>query len=156
MADIELDGVQEALRNLRRYLAPERNRVMMKAYRDAANFIKRLAKTYTHRQSGTLSKSITIKVKMYPNGNIVALIGPKSWYIGNYKGVKRIAHKYAHLVEKGRKGFRQKYIIKSTGTYAVRFVKPAPPYPFIGKSVRNGGRIALQLIEERIATGLGK
>lgn len=158
--DIDLTGIDEALKRLKRYLNPERNRLMQKAYNAAAKYIRDLAKRYVSVQSGTLKRSMTVKIKIYNNRmTIVAMIGPKSWYKGEYKGNKRISHFYAHLVEGGRKGFYQKFRpFKRFGdeTVVTRFVKPARKKPFVGKSARTGQRRALDIIASTIKAGFEK
>lgn len=156
MKEIELKGFDDALKTLKRYLNPERNKIMKAAFNDAAKYLKMLAKLYARKQSGTLSRSIIIKLKVYKDrGIIVAMVGPKSWYMGQYKGQKRIAHKYAHLVEKGRKGFMQKAYILGRSTPIMRYVKRARPFPFVGRAARTGNNRAIEIIRVRIKTGMG-
>jgi HK97 gp10 family phage protein len=160
LIEIQLDGIDAALRKLKKYLNPERDKIMRKAYDAAGKYIRDTAKRLVKQQSGTLRKSLILKVKYYrQKGIIVAIIGPKTNYQGSYKGVTRVAHKYGHLVEGGRKSFQQEFrpfLRMGNDVKIMRVVPAAKPKPFIGKAVRQGQRRALDIISNTIKKGLEK
>jgi HK97 gp10 family phage protein len=90
---------------------------MRRALSIAATPIVKMARALAPKQFGWLKRSIKRKVKTYPSGVTVAVIGPDRNVVGKPKAdlgsgkdvkVKRrplrIPHKYAHLVEGGHAG----------------------------------------------------
>lgn len=60
------------------------------------------ARARVRKESGTLKKSLDKKVKTYVrSGVVVAIVGPRSGFKGEYKGKVRRPSFYAHLVEFG-------------------------------------------------------
>jgi HK97 gp10 family phage protein len=102
-----LDATLKALEGLRKALA---NKLLRRALNKARSILAKTAKAKAPRETGLLKKSIGGKVKIYPSGVGVAVVGPRA---GFKKEVTRKRNKrfpttamanpikYAHLVELG-------------------------------------------------------
>ena len=115
----EVKGVEEAIEALAQIKRSIANRILRTAMRKAAKPIWDAAKSNVAVETGLLKKSLFAKVKTYPSGVTVAVVGPrKGFKMAATKGVrkagsataKRFAKsqgrnptKYAHLVEGGTK-----------------------------------------------------
>lgn len=73
--DIVLSGVQELSRFLRDLPKKTIKKALKSAVNAGAEPIKKAARRLAPKRTGTLKKSITKKVKVYPSGNAVAIIG---------------------------------------------------------------------------------
>jgi hypothetical protein len=77
-------------------------------------------------ESKTLLKSLGIRLKARrKDGVITGVIGPRRKFIREFKGRRRWASKYAHLVEGGRKAFTDKL---------GRFHGPVNPRPYVTRA----------------------
>lgn len=101
----ELDGAKE----LERFCRELPKRVLKKALRQAVNAgatpILKAARKNVPRLTGTLKKALKKKVKAYPNGNAIALIGADrnvtAPSFGRTKTGRIVPANYIHLVERG-------------------------------------------------------
>lgn len=113
MITITLEGVRPALKGLKRFTGAARRTVMRKALRAGGKVILQLAKKFVPKRSKTLFKSMAVKVKYYKKREAaVAMIGPRTWFYGEWRGRKLIAHKYAQLVEQGTRWARAAHFIR--------------------------------------------
>lgn len=108
--DIVISGVQE----LSRFLKELPKKAIKKALRQAVNAgstpIAKAARRLAPKDTGTLKKAIKKKVKVYPNGNAVAIIGADRAVRvpSTRKGKKEfVPANYIHLVEYGVKPHAQ-------------------------------------------------
>lgn len=106
--DIKIDGLKE----LERFIAELPKRALKKALRQSVNAagtpIARDARRMAPRLTGTLRKAIKKAVRVYPNGNAIAVIGadrgvtsPKKNPSAKKKTGLNIPANYIHLVERG-------------------------------------------------------
>lgn len=105
-----VDGLAEAVKALDGVKKALRNKLLRKGLNKARSVLAKAAKAKAPRETGLLKKSIGGKVKIYPTGVGVAVVGPR---VGFRKEVVRrrkkwfpvsvVANpvKYAHLVELG-------------------------------------------------------
>lgn len=106
---VKVDGLAALIARIRSLEKKMANRIMRKVLRAGARELSNVAKSYIKRDTGTLYKSIGIKIKAYRNtGVVVAVVGPRTKFIKQTRKGKRWASKYAHLYEFGRKTFKQK------------------------------------------------
>lgn len=111
----EITGLKECVATLAHLKAGVRTRVVRRAVTICARILAKAAKQRAPKESGLLRKSIASKVKTYPGGGVVAIIGPRS----DAKFKQRVTRKrgkwfpaevysnpvkYAHLVELGHGG----------------------------------------------------
>lgn len=106
VTDIKIDGIKE----LAQFCKELPNRVLKKALSMAVNAgatpIARDARKNAPKLSGTLKKSIKKKVKVYGNGNAIAIIGADRSMTSPNKHRKtglNVPAKYIHLIERGVK-----------------------------------------------------
>lgn len=86
-----------------------------------------------HWRSGTLAKSVGFRVKYYrQTDTFVALVGARSKFDGTWKGKTVTAHKYQHLLLKGRKSFVQKNHV-SGGPVKIG---ATPPHDYLEQALR--------------------
>ena len=167
MIRIELQGAREALKGLKKYQNPERRKLLNKAMKAAAKYLLQIARSFVPVESGTLKKSLAIKVKYYKNtDSIVGIVGPKKWFTLSGKakfyaqGGQRIAHKYAHLAEYGRKAIINRKLLRfpdgSVASIKVQgsVIPAAKGKPFISKAAKIGGKRALKVMQQVIEAGL--
>jgi len=102
--DIKINGVK----SLSKFLDQLPKRALKKALRQAVNAgatpIARDARKLAPKLTGTLKKSIKKKVKVYPNGNAVAIIGADRSVTSTSTKTKtgrNVPANYIHLVERG-------------------------------------------------------
>ena len=139
--DIKLDGAKE----LRRFFeeAPKlAKKGIRRAITKASTPVTRAAKKNAPRETGLLKKSITKRIKSYPSGNVVAVIGASRAVSGTVTDMgsggnnkvrqhrKRVPANYIHLVEKGH-----------GGPYT------AKPHPFLNPALQQTAQQAHKIAE---------
>lgn len=108
--DIKIDGLKE----LQKFVDQLPRKALKKALRSAVTAgstpIKRAAKRTAPKLTGTLRKAIERVIRVYPNGNSVAVIGanrattsPKSGAAAGKRTGLNIPANYIHLIEGGAK-----------------------------------------------------
>lgn len=110
--DVKFDAKQ-LIDNLKKLSNREIKNATRKAINAATNPTLKASRANVPVESGALKKSIIKKVKTYPSGVVVGIIGPDSSYTQDYTRTttingkkiieieKRRPVKYAHLVEFG-------------------------------------------------------
>ena len=103
----EVHGLEELRMSLQRMQKNVVKKVLGKAVRASAKPMQKQAKANAPVKSGSLRRSMYVKVKRYPGGNIAAIIGPRKG-AKQYKATKRKAARtedayYAYMVEGGTK-----------------------------------------------------
>lgn len=111
----EVEGMKGALATLAHLKGAARKRIVRRGLTLCARILAKAAKRLAPKETGLLRKSIASKVKTYPNGSVVAIIGPRDdakfrqpvvrkkgkWFPST---VTANPVKYAHLVELGHGG----------------------------------------------------
>ena len=108
VTDIKIDGLKELARFIDQLPKKSLKKALKSAVSAGSTPIKRTAKTLVPKLTGTLKKAIARKVKTYPNGNAIAIIGADRGVTGMAHGASRarstglhIPANYVHLVELG-------------------------------------------------------
>lgn len=100
---ITLGGGQD----LQRFLKELPRRALKTALRQAVNAggtpVAKAVRRLAPKESGLLKRSIGKKVKAYPDGNALAIIGSNRGTVGDYQGQRRVPGNYIHLVALGVK-----------------------------------------------------
>ncbi len=113
-----LDGLGALMAQMEGLKKSVQNRILRPATQKAAAVILAEAKAKVAVESGLLKKSLGVKIKTFPSGVVVALIGPRKEFrkdrktgklkavfkrtkVQSEKFVKRRPTQYAHLVEFG-------------------------------------------------------
>lgn len=141
MISVEITGQTDVAKALGEISKQAKNRIGQRALITALTPILDDAKRRAPKDTGNLAASIGFKHQKFRNGNQTAILGPRKGFLE--PNTKRLAHKYAHLVEFG-------HLIAQGGRlrdeYEVEVVK--------GRS--ENGRVTRQLRKTRIkkkATG---
>jgi HK97 gp10 family phage protein len=117
---VKVEGLDKLFARIRALQKKMANSIMRKVLRAGAIELRNVARTYIKKDTGTLYKSMHIKVKAYRNtGVVVAVVGPRTKFVKQTAKGKRWASKYAHLYEFGRATFKQKdrvVVVKRGGT----------------------------------------
>lgn len=150
------------MQGIEKLQGPERLKLMKKAMRAAGRVMlqvaRRVYKGMVKDRSGTLRKSLKSRLRFYKKADVlVLLVGVQSWFKGEYNGQRVIAHKYAHLVTRGRKKFRQTYRYKDRKGRvwtARRWVKGTVGRDFIEVASRAAVNTATEAIRNTVAQGL--
>lgn len=101
--EIHLDGMKELATFLDQLPKRSAKKALRSAVTAGAAPIAKAAKAEAPDQSGTLKRAQSKKVKVYPNGNAVAIIGANKATTGTFNGRKRVPAFYMHLVLQGTK-----------------------------------------------------
>lgn len=135
-----LDGLQEVLANLDGVAKKVRKKAVRTGVAKAGRLLARAAKANSPQGgTGQLKRSIGSKVKTYPSGVVVAIVGPrKGFAVVDAKGKKHDPANIAHLVEFGHAG-----------------PHPAPAHPFLRPAFDTSKGACLQAIADEIAAVLG-
>lgn len=102
-ANFRLEGVKE----LRRCFRELPDAVIAKGLKSAVGAaIQPILKSAKEKaseldQSGTLSRSLGKKVKLYSSGTAVGLVGARKGVVGSFHGKRRVPANYLHLVDRG-------------------------------------------------------
>jgi HK97 gp10 family phage protein len=97
----ELVGVREAMARLEGMKPGKIRRVHRKAINEITKGVLRTAKGLVPKRTGQLRKSLGRKVKTYPSGVTVGVVGPRNGFLIVKDGKRINPVKYAHLVELG-------------------------------------------------------
>lgn len=147
--DIKIDGLKE----LERFITELPKRSLKKALRQAVNAgstpIARDARRMAPKLSGTLRKAIKKKVKTYPNGNAIAIVGADRGVTSPNKFRKtgvNVPANYIHLIELGVSQHAQpknKWFQKSghPGFKGTHFLK---------RALENNAKTSKQLMEDKM------
>ncbi len=104
----KVEGLNELRRSLTRLQKKTVKTILGKSVRASAKPMKKQVQSNAPVRSGSLRRSLIVRVKRYRNGNVVAAIGPR-WGGKSYKATKRKSARtedayYAWMVEGGTKG----------------------------------------------------
>ena len=130
--DFNLRGIEEMLKNLQKVGSAVAKRAPSMAVRAGSKPIIKSIRNRAPRQTGSLRKSIGVKVKNYrPSSAVTAIIGARSKSYQTAEG-KRNPSLYSHLAEFGtaphRLGSQKKIITrrgkKHPGAKAQPFMRP--------------------------------
>lgn len=108
--DIVISGVHELSRFLRELPKKTIKKALKSAVNAGAEPIKKAARRLAPKDTGTLKKAVAKKVKVYPSGNAVAVIGANRAVRvpSTRKGKKEfVPANYIHLIEYGTKPHAQ-------------------------------------------------
>jgi HK97 gp10 family phage protein len=139
------DTVLIGEKQLRKILATLPGKVRRKVLRQALNaagtpILKEArARANESKESGTLKKSLKKKVKVFPSGTGVVMIGPDKETSGEFNGKKRIPRYYAHLVENGH--------IDASGKFV-------PGKPFLRPAFDSKSGESLNVLKQKLADGV--
>lgn len=106
----KVDGLQQLFASLASLENKIKRKILRKAATAAGGIILKRARQLVIKDTGLLKKSLGKKIKAYPSGVVVAVVGPRKGFrqpVTRIKGRKtpktEIANptKYAHLVELG-------------------------------------------------------
>lgn len=174
-ATTKIDGIKPLLKKLDRIAgvgSTGRRRakaIMRKAVRAGAAPYRKAVKQGAPRKGGLLKKSIFIKVKQYPSGVSVAVIGPRV-KDKNAKPTTRprktpeVDAFYSHMVERGTKPHLmpkpggKPARMKIAAGQVVSFVRHpgAAPSPYISKASRVSARGATSLFAKKLGDEIRK
>lgn len=150
----KVNGLDDVMKTLAKLKQSTRTKILRKAVTQGAKPILKDARSKAPVESGLLKKSLGTKIKTYPSGVVVAVIGPRMEFKTDPKTskrkqvykrtgkakLKRFERRqpayYAHLVEKGTKphslgkgsSTRKKTQVQGPqhpGTKAVKFMRRA-------------------------------
>lgn len=99
MISIEITGQTDVAKALGEISKQAKNRIGQRALITALTPILDDAKRRAPKDTGNLAASIGFRHRKFRNGNQTAVIGPRKGF--RDPATKRLAHKYAHLVEFG-------------------------------------------------------
>lgn len=122
---IELDGI----RDIGRFCKELPKRSAKKALRSAVTAgttpIAKAVRKLAPRRTDTLKKSITKKIKGYPSGNYIGIVGANKDTVGQDQyGRKVVPAKYIHLVTYGTQSHNQpKRGVIHPGAKATNFIR---------------------------------
>ena len=141
MADgFQLIGDKALKRKLMNLAVNTQRKVARHAVTKAATPIVRSAKSKVPRESGTLAKSLTKKVKTYRDTmTVVAIVGPSNQTKNTYKGKVRMPKFYAHLVHGG--------FVMTNGQHV-------PGTPFLANAMEETQGQALETLKSQMAAGI--
>jgi HK97 gp10 family phage protein len=141
--DITLVGEKELRKLLESLPGKVRRKVLRQALNAAGTPVVKAVRSEAElsKESGTLQKSIGKKVKLYPSGTGIVVIGPQKGVSGEWHGHIRIPRYYAHLVEYGH--------ISGDGFYV-------PPKPFIRPGWARSAPGAKAALSDKLAAGIVK
>ena len=147
---LQMTGLDELLRNLATLGHAIQGRVLRRAVRAAAKPVIQAARARIPSDTGNLKKSIGVRIwtpaskvdrggalRNVSSGVTMAIIGPRAGFVVTTKdGQKRVATRYAHIIEGGRKtrgpsGSAKKsvrHVSKKglgVGIHALRFLRTA-------------------------------
>jgi Bacteriophage HK97-gp10, putative tail-component len=105
----ELEGLEETMAALRR-LKPSKGRaILRKGLTKATRILAKGAKSRAPKgPTGLLKKSIGSKVKTYPKGAVVGLVGARKGHKKVIDGRNVDPARYSHLSERGRRAVQAK------------------------------------------------
>lgn len=112
-----VEGAAELVQWMRKIPLKLKRKVLRDAVREALKPVRSAAKAKAPIRWGYLKRSLGLKVKTYPSGNVVGLTGPRSNFrVPDPRGGQTKSGKpksirpawYAHLVEGGTKRARAK------------------------------------------------
>jgi HK97 gp10 family phage protein len=177
-ATIRIEGVKELFDKLDRIAGTgskgrrTAKAMMRKAMRAGSAPIRKRAKATTPRDTGNLHASIAVKVKQYPSGVTVGIVGPRAKFTRTRtrKGVKRkevIDAFYAHMVEGGTKPHQipkrptQAKTLSFISGGGTRFRKVvmhpgAKAQPFIQKAADRSEKLAAAAFAKKLGEELRK
>lgn len=124
MISVEISGMVDVARALSEMSRQAKNRAGRKALITALTPIVEDARRRAPKYTGNLAASIGFRYRKFRTGNQTAVIGPRKGF--RDPATKRLAHKYAHLVEFGHVIASKKSARGRKGT-AGGFV-PAKPF----------------------------
>jgi HK97 gp10 family phage protein len=135
----KLEGLEDTMKRMGRLKQSARGRIQRKAMNQATQPITRAVKANAPKGLGNLKRSIGRKVQTYRSRMVtVGIVGPRKGYgkdVVTHGGKTRRVDpvKYAHIVEKGRKGVTvQNATVLSDGTTVYgRTVAATRPQPFV-------------------------
>jgi len=156
----KFDGLKELLATTRGLKSNISKRILKKATTKASQSVRDAAKSNlaSSKRTGTLRKSMSFKVKVYKNGTVIGIIGPR-------KGSKQVINgrnidptHYAHLVELGRKPVVAKSAkMLSDGTIIYgRRVARAEAKPFLRMALEDNKSKVVAIMSREIKAGLAK
>lgn len=140
MIRASVDGIPDVMAALGRLKAAAARKVMRSAVTQGTKRVYKLARKASPKDSKTLQKSLGQKVIVYRgSGTVVGIAGPREGFAREVDGRKRDPIRYAHIVERGRKGVRVRKarVLSSGKRFFGQAVRPAPPQPFLGPAIRS-------------------
>lgn len=139
-------------------------RVMRKAVRAGAKPLVAAMRAAAPKDTGTLKKSIGVRITTTRKKDVVAIVGPKRRFVRVVRGRKYVATKYRHLAERGRRAVRQgikkgqkfkgKPFPIAKGIFRGS-AGPARGRPFVG-AAGNAAQQALAAVNQVVAAELAK
>lgn len=178
LVQIHLEGLQQALKGLKKYKGDDRVKLLKKAVRAAGNELLKVARKFVPVDTGWLKKSLSQKIWYNKKKDILAaIVGVKSWATAvvfpdksfqkwnlkkdgrNFPAKSRfvIAHKYAHFAYGDRKSFLQTYTYtnrKGSKVQIRRQIGASKGTKFLDKAVQNAQSKAIAKAADVVAKGL--
>lgn len=147
--DIKIDGIAQLAKFIDQLPKKALKKALRAAVTAASTPISRDARKMAPKLTGTLKKSIQRKVKTYPNGNAIAVVGANRAYTSPNPKTKtglNIPANYIHLMELGVKPHPQpkNYWFKKTGHPGVK------AKDFLGRAMRKNGPNSQKIMEDKM------
>lgn len=161
--EISLQGIKPLLAKLERIPRKQAKAIMRKAVRAGSAPIRKVAKKTAPRDKGILQETMAIKVKQYPSGVSVGVIGPRKKFTKRTKkrGERTLDAFYGHMVEGGTRphvipgpivlGGRVLHNIQHPGTQPTRFMEKSAKQSRAEAVRRLGAKLGSEL--EKVAKG---
>lgn len=152
------------LRGLNKYQNPYRDRLLKKAIRNTANYLKAQLKQRVNplSESKALFKSFSVKMVHYKNnGTICAIVGPRTDFTIDFQNTTRRPKNYWHLVDKGRKaistaGWKSHVYFdftRNAWVHIPKIIPAAPPHNILDSAFDVSKSSMIQIMERTISQG---
>lgn len=109
----ELSGIREVMARLEGLKPGKVRRIHRKVLNEVTKPVLKTAKSLVPRRTGQLRKSLGRKVRTYPSGVTVGVIGPRNGFLIVKDGKRINPVKYAHLVELGTRHSRPQSFLRA-------------------------------------------
>lgn len=138
--NVKVEGIKDLVKKLESMKKSKASKILRKACTKGAQPVAKSAKAQAPVETGLLKKSIGHKVKSYPSGVVVGIVGPRVGHgtevVVNGKPEYRDPVYYSHLVELGS--------------------EQAPPHPFLRPAWdQNRGNVE-NIMRTQIGEGIEK
>lgn len=144
----QVTGLNEIQSRLAEIGQTAASKVMRPAVTAGAKLVNKTAKRTVARNTKLLQKSIGQKVKTYrQSGVVVGIVGPRK----DVRTADQNPVKYAHIVERGRKGVtvRRKRVLANAARVFGKHVRPAAAQPFLAPALRDPAVSAAVIAEAK-------
>jgi len=142
-ASVTVTGIAELQNKLGRIEDPKRNKAAIRSTVGAGATVIRKAlraEMRSHNRTGSAFDAINWKVKIYPSGNILAVIGVRRGHSGVYysrSGKKIVPANYWHLLNEGTRPHMQPKAHRLISVNGRRVLAPVGPQVHPGSRPAN-------------------